>query len=142
MLYNYTTVVIVVFTVGVALIRGNNFDLGNSLTDYSHVYASNRTGHSGIMVRCMTGLGPTDNYNGVLGGFYFNGNRMAHWERCADSQDIILSEPGTRKAGVINTHQCRQFATAVEGVYRCKMLNSAMLNESIRFGIYFSGRSK
>ena len=40
--------------------------------------------------------------------------------------------------------QCmsKNFSTSVEGIYTCVMMNSSMINESISFGIYFSGRSE
>ena len=40
--------------------------------------------------------------------------------------------------------QCmnKDFSTSVEGIYTCVMINSSMMNESISFGVYFSGRSE
>ena len=130
------------FIVGARLIRGNNFARHKALTNYSYISARTGTGNKGIIARCLTGLGPSGNDNGVLGALYFNGNIIQHRRRCRDSQGIILSEPGTHTAGVINIHQCKQFSTAAEGIYMCTLMNSSMMNESIRFGIYLTGRSE
>ena len=89
----------------------------------------------------MTGLGPSGNNNSVLGGLYFNGNRIPDRAVCS-SQNTIQPEPGTRAAGVINIRQCGKFSTTDEGIYACKIMNSLMMEQSIRFGIYFTERSE
>ena len=95
----------------------------------------------------MTGLGPSGKDNDTLGGLYFNGSEIPHRKQCAESQ-YILSKLGTQTAGVFNIKRCKGFSTDVEGsvnaegVYTCIMKNSSMVNESIRFGVYFSGRSE
>ena len=90
----------------------------------------------------MTGLGPSgSNDNAVLGGVYFNGSKIQHGKKCADSQ-VMLSKPGTKTAGVFNIKQCGSFSTTAEGIYTCTIENSSMMNESIRFGVYFTERSK
>ena len=134
-----------VFTVGIAVINGKSaIGSSNAISNYSYVYAKNGTG---IIARCVTGLGPNGSDNSVLGGLYFNDSRIQHGTKCADSQDII-SKPGTRTAGVINIKQCRQFpinaegSISAEGVYTCTMMKSSMMNESIKFGVYFIGRSE
>ena len=139
-----------VFTVGVALINGtgnNAIITANAVGDYSYFIARNVTGRKEIIARCVTGLGPSGNDNSVLGELYFDDTKIEHEQKCAESQ-YIQSKSGSQTAGVLNIRQCSGFSTSVEdsvnaeGVYTCKMKNSAMLNESIRFGIYFSGRSK
>ena len=128
-----------VFTVGIVLVRGNSFDFDDALTNYSYIYARRRTG---TLVRCMTGLGPNDTDNDALGGLYFNGNKIQNKKKC-DSQDIIISKPGPRNAGVFNILQCGgEFSTTAEGIYKCTLMNSSMMNEFIRFGVYFIGRSE
>ena len=129
------------FTVGVVLISGNNFDSANALTDYSYITDAGTSSGITFLGRCMTGLGPSGNDNGVLGGLYFNGSQIPNRASCS-SQDLIQPEPSTDAAGVINIHRCRQFNIAAEGVYTCTMMNSSMMNESVRFGIYFNVRSK
>ena len=95
----------------------------------------------------MTGLGPSGNDNDTLGGLYFNGTKIPHGKQRAKSQ-YIISKLGTQTAGVFNIKRCKAFSTNVEGsinaegVYTCIMKNSSMVYESIRFGVYFSGRSE
>ena len=129
-----------VFTIGV-VITSNTLTLANALTDYSYVNA--RDGDARIkpqMARCLTGLGPSGNdANSVLGGWYFNGRMITNRVQC---NEIITSIPGGVVAGVININQCGTFSTAAEGVYTCTMINSSMMNESVRLGIYFSDRSE
>ena len=138
-----------VFTVGIALIGVMPDDGGgalvsvNALTDYS--YVNNRDGETfGVrLAHCVTGLGPSgsDN-NSALGGVYFNGNRIP-FALCNDSFPAIV-QPMTAYnfAGVINILQCATFNVAVEGIYTCEMVNSSMMSQSVRFGVYFTGRSE
>ena len=126
--------------IGIAFIH-NESTSDDALTDYS--YINIRSGGSNCNVRiagCMTGLAPNGNNSGVLGGLYFNGNRIPNREACSSA--IIQPIPSTDKAGIININQCGLFSTAAEGVYTCVMMNNAMLNESVRFGVYFTGRSE
>ena len=131
-----------VFTVGVAVIRGDSYALSDALIDYSYINARNKFGSNVIIARCLTGLGPngTDR-NGVLGGWYFNGNSIPNGEYSCGSA-TVEPLPGGITAVFINIHQCTQFSTAAEGVYTCKMMNSSMMNESVRLGVYFTGRSE
>ena len=127
-----------VFTVGVAVTR-TSLTLADALTDYSYVIA--RSGNSRL-ARCLTGLGPSDNVynnNGELGGWYFNGNMIINRLAC---NEIITSIPGGIVTGVININQCGAFSTAIEGVYTCTVMNSSMMHQSVRLGIYFSDRSE
>ena len=100
--------------------------------------------HNRVQIaRCVTGLGPngTDN-NTALGGCYFNGTKIP-FVMCDESSAIVQPRVALNWAGVINIHQCREkLTTDVEGVYTCIMLNSSMMNESILFGVYSSGRSE
>ena len=94
-----------------------------------------------FFTRCLSGLGPSGNDNGVLGALYFNGSKIPIGRRCS-SQGIIQAEPGPYYAGIINMHQCEEFSTTAEGVYTYIMLNSSMMNESLSVGLYFTGRSE
>ena len=95
------------------------------------------------MARCLTGLSPSGNDNGVLGGLYFNGNRIPNSsEQGPCASEVIQVRPGSNAAGVTNFHQCGAFSTSVEGIYTCTMMNSSMMDQLIRFGVYFSGRSE
>ena len=135
-----------VFTVGVAVTRGDAFTLNNALADYLYINASNGNPKGVQLARCLTGLGPTNTSNGAngaLGGLYFNGTMIPNsGEQGPCSSDVIQVRPGGSVAGVTNIHQCGAFSTAAEGVYTCTMINSSMMNQSVRFGVYFIGRSE
>ena len=135
-----------VLTVGVAVTRNSLTDDTDFLTDYSYVYASNSPGSGVLLARCLTGLGPngTNNgANGVLGGWYFNDTMIPNsGEQASCSSDVIQVRPGAHTAGVTNIRQCGAFSTSVEGIYTCTMMNSSMMNQSVRLGVYFNGRSE
>ena len=139
-----------VFTVGVAVtsaLQGNiDLTLANTLTDYSYINARDVDSNGGFLARCLTGLGSTSTSsgaNGALGGFYFNGNMIPNsGEQASCSSDVIQVRPGASIAGVTNLHQCGTFSTSVEGIYTCTMMNSSRIDQSVRFGVYFTGRSE
>ena len=135
-----------VFTVGIALIGttyGNAIVSANALTDYSYVNARDGNVNGVQIARCVTGLGPSGNDNSALGGLYFNGSRLPYVS-CGDSATTIqpVQETVSNWTGVINIIQCTtpQFSAVEEGVYTCVMMNSSMMNEILRFGVYFFGR--
>ena len=138
-----------VFTVGVAVTRNSLTDATDFLTDYSFITASDNPGRGVLLARCLTGLGPNGtsiNANSELGGWYFiNGtmipNSDVHDQCGSQSLGAIQVRPGFITAGVINFRQCDPFTIALEGIYTCALMNSAMMNESVRFGIYLNGRS-
>ena len=142
-----------VFTVGIALIGimagdSNAINSANVYGDYSYVNARDGSLTSGVQIaRCVTGLGPsaTDTDNRAVGGVYFDGSRLA-FESCSDSSSRLVHPRAAgfnNLVGVINIIQCdTPFTAALEGVYTCTMMNSSMIEESIRFGVYFTGRSK
>ena len=145
-----------VFTVGVAVTRNSFTDATDFLTDYSYVYASDSPGSGALLARCLTGLGPNhtdNNANGDLGGWYFiNGtmipnsgvNQVCGSPANSDKPAVgaIQARPGAPTAGVSNLRQCDPFTIALEGIYTCTMMNSSMMNESVRLGVYFSVRSE
>ena len=145
-----------VFTVGVAVtevmyrangtISSHALVSATALTDYSYINARDGNADLALLARCLTGLGlnSTDyGANGALGGLYFNGSMIPNsGEQELCSSDVIQVRPGGSVAGLTNFHQCGAFSTAVEGIYTCTMMNSSMMNESVRFGIYFSKRSE
>ena len=134
-----------VFTVGVAVTR-TSLTLANVLTDYSYVNARSGDPNGVWFARCLTGLGPTstgNDVNSLLGGLYFNDSMIrSSGESASCGTDVIQVKPGSFVTGVINFHHCQSFTTDNEGVYTCTMMNSSMMNESVRFGIYFNGRSE
>ena len=160
LLLYYTPVVKVimyrgVFTVGVAVTRNSLTDATDFLTDYSYIYASDSPGSGVLLARCVTGLGPTgtsNNANSDLGGWYFNGTMIPNSgvnQVCGSpaidnkpAVGAIQARPGFGTAGVINLRQCDPFTIALEGIYTCTMMNSAMMSQSVRLGVYFSVRSE
>ena len=140
-----------VFTVGVAITRpvsNDNLNSANAIADYSFISPS---GNGVRLARCLTGLGPnstspggtSEGANGLLGGLYFNGNMIHNSAESAScSSDVIQVRPGGSIAGLTNIRQCGAFSIAAEGVYTCTMINSSMMDQSVRFGIYFSERSE
>ena len=139
-----------VFTVGVALTRNSLTDATDFLIDYSYVYASDSPGSGALLARCVTGLGPTrtdNNANSELGGWYFNNGTMipnSGVNQGCGSPAIfaIQARPALNTAGVSNLRQCDTFTIALEGIYTCTMMTSAMMNQSVRLGVYFSVRSE
>ena len=108
----------------------------NRLEDYSCI---TETGGTGLLANCVTGLGPTDSDNNtILGGWYFGGSQVTNQGCSGDGVTVLDSE----YVGVYQLQQCGTFTTAVEGVYTCVVLNSDMIQESRRLGVYFDGRSK
>ena len=136
-----------VFTVGVALTRRSLTDANDFLTDYSYIHAIDSPGSNDVLLaRCMTGLGPTGTSNDVLGGWYFGGTMIPNSDetvQCGNpAVSAIQARLGGVTAGVINMHQCRTFTNTEEGIYTCTMRNSSMVEQSIRLGVYFTGRSE
>ena len=138
-----------VLTVGVAVTRNSLTDAGDFLTDYSYIHARDDPGSGVLLARCATGLGPTgtnNEANGDLGGWYFNGtmipNSGVHARCSKQGVGAIQARPGIGTAGLINLRQCDPFTIALEGIYTCTMMNSSMMDQSIRLGVYFSVRSE
>ena len=125
-------------------------DATDFLTDYSYVYARDSPGSGVLLARCATGLGPTstsEDANGDLGGWYFDNGTMIPNSGvhvgCSSSDVVtIQARPGVTTAGVINLRQCDPFTIALEGIYTCTMMNSSMMDQSVRLGVYFTGRSE
>ena len=132
-----------IFPVGIALLSGSHVTSGYALTDYSCFYASDSYYYYSTQIaRCMTGLGPSDtNDNSALGGLYFNGSRIPNGN-CYSAVVLPKAEYLYNYVGAINIYQCGYFSIAAEGVYTCIMMNSSMMNESVRFGVYFTYRSE
>ena len=137
------------YTVGITVTRAtvdsNAVISTNALDEYSYVNARDHSITSGVQIaRCVTGLGPgVAEDNSALGGLYFNKTRIP-FGPCGASASIIQSRAAglNHMLGLINIIQCTEFTTPVEGIYTCVMINSSMINETFRFGVYFTGRSK
>ena len=131
------------FTVGISVLHGHSLSSIYALTDYSYISARDGFGNGALIARCLTGVAPNSTYNGVLGGLYFNGTMIPNsGEQSLCYSDVIQVRPEANIAGVINIHQCGAFSTSVEGVYTCTMMNSSVMYQSIRFGIYLNRRSE
>ena len=124
------------------LIGNDQIVTGNLLTDYSYV-----TSHAinGLLARCVSGLGPTGTDNNTdLGIWYFNGAQLPYGLCQPPIVDLIQSQAAnlTDYIGVINLWQCGAFTTTAEGVYTCVIMDSSIMNQTTRLGVYFSGRSE
>ena len=134
-----------VITVGVVVTRAMGSDnaliSANAIGDYSYVNA----GSVGQIARCVTGLGPSNgNNNNNIGNVSFSGTNIP-FTTCGASTPIVQPRGAGNldiSLGVINIGQCRDFNTTAEGVYTCTLINSSMVEQSVRFGVYFPGRSE
>ena len=134
------------YILGIAITGASNIstDLvsSNQITDYSFVTKPFTLDRFNATLRCASGLGPSDrNSNTVLGGWYFNGTKLflpVGGSGCVDGHTIEMrGASGRNYPGVINLYLCGTFTTTEEGVYSC-----IMMNQTVRVGVYFSGRSE
>jgi len=121
---------------GTNLVRASNV-----LDDYSAIYLDNSSS-SGILFRCATGLGPTssDDNNGI-GDLYYDGMVLPN-ETCSGLLQAEGARNVARYPGVYNGRLCSPLTTSTEGVYTCTLRNSSMMEQSMRVGVYFNGRSE
>ena len=96
---------------------------------------------TGLLFRCVSGLGPTSNDNTELGGLLF-GSTMIQDGEC--NGPVIQQRGATISSfvGIINVLLCATLTTNSEGVYTCMMRNSSMMEESVKVGVYFPSRSE
>ncbi|XP_065895470.1 hemicentin-1-like isoform X2 [Dysidea avara] len=114
----------------------------NQITDYSFVTQPFTFDRFGAIMRCATGLGPfRSNSNTVLGGWYFSGGQVLIRQGCTGPVFEVRGANGRNYPGVINIYLCRTFTTTEEGIYSCIMMNSSMMEQTMRVGVYFSGRT-
>ena len=111
-----------VFTVGVVVtnaVQNSRLISANPLTDYSYISAKTGDRNGDWLARCLTGLGPSGNNNNtVLGGLYFNGNKISYGgEQGPCASDVVQVRSGGGLAGVINMRQCGTFTIADEGQF-------------------------
>jgi len=113
----------------------------NQIIDYS--FANNSFAPIKAVIRCISGLGPSSSRNTVLGGWYFHGAQLPDKANCGSGHIFETQGAyGKNFPGIINLRRCRGFNHAAEGVYSCIMMNSSMINQIMRVGIYFIERSK
>jgi len=129
--------------VGIAIVGGPestgsaNISSSNMIADYSSISPLG----TGLLFRCASGLGPTGNDNTELGGLLF-GNTMISSGTC---NGPVMQHRGAsigNLIGVINVFLCSALTTNNEGVYTCMMMNSSMVDENVRVGVYLSSRSE
>ena len=131
--------------IGIAIVTGEMLTSNEMVSDYSYINAATDTDEN-LIARCVTGLGPDDNNidsgNDELGEWYFGENEILNGE-CNDSTTIQSNGAViSNYVVVIDLLQCGMLSTAVEGIYTCTVMNSLMMEQSLRLGVYFSGRSK
>jgi len=138
----YKNVSPVVQLLGLALIRGsestgNIVSAENIIINNSYIYTSG----IGLLFRCASGLVPSGNSSIELGGIYFRGT-MIHNGIC---DGPVIQPRGANLSsfvGVVDVHLCRALTADDEGVYTCTMRNSSMELQSLRVGVYLTGRGK
>jgi len=118
----------------------------NQITDYSNVtHPLTRDRHNATL-RCASGLGPSAmESNTVLGRWFLNGNPLlipSGNPVCGYDVLEVRSANPMNYPGVINLYLCDTFTTTEEGIYECRMMNSSMMSQTMRVGVYFSGRSE
>ena len=96
---------------------------------------------AGILFRCITGLGPSGSSNEELGRVDFNDVQIPYGT-CPGRVVQPLGADLINLVGVINVQTCSTFNVSGEGVYTCTIMNSSMVEQTVRVGVYFSVRSK
>ena len=149
-LINHYYMYIILTGKGIAMTGASNIstDLvsSNQITDYSFVTQPFALDPFNVILRCASGLGPSgSDRNVVLGGWYLNGNQLLIPTGNPVCGFDVLEVRGANNQnypGVINLYLCGTFSTTEEGVYSCIMVNSSMMNQTMRVGVYLSGRSE
>ena len=115
----------------------------NQLADYQFIFAPLQTDKGGVVLRCATGLGPpVGEDNLALGGWYFDSSLISMGSRCSRSMLQVRSANRKRYPGIINLYPCGSLSADEEGVYSCVIMNSSMMNQTTRVGLYLHGRSE
>ena len=114
----------------------------NVLDDYTYILLDGSERDNHILFRCSTGLGPTgSDTNDVIGDLYYNNMPLTD----GVCNGFIKGEGATnvqRFPGTYNARVCGLLTTSTEGVYTCTLTNSSMMDQSVRIGLYLSGRSE
>jgi len=141
----------IIYILGIAVTGASDistdFVSSNQITDYSYVPHNVLLDGFSAILRCATGVGPAGSDRTVtLGGWYFNGERLfvpSGGSGCMDGHVFEVRGANARLyPGVINLYRCDTFTTTEEGVYSCIIMNSSMVEQTMRVGVYFSGRSE
>ena len=113
----------------------------NQLDDYSFIHSPFTLDPFGVLLRCTTGLGPGSSSSTELGGWYFSGAQISVDQPCNSTFQVRQANRRIYP-GVINLYPCGTLSLSEEGVYSCIIINSSMVNQIMRVGLYFSGRSE
>ena len=114
----------------------------NQIDDYSFLTEPFTLDNFDVMLRCLTGLGPSGGANNAaLGGWYFGGAQIAVAQPCGSVFQVRSGNPNNFP-GLINLYPCGPLSPDEEGVYSCRMMNSSMMVQTTRVGLYLSGRSE
>ena len=118
----------------------------NQLADYSFLTEPFTLDNFDVVLRCVSGLGPTGGQTNVnLGDWIFDGAAVLGADTCSNVNPVFQqrSANNNRFPGVINLYPCGEPLSPVEeGVYSCMMMNSSMMVQTTRVGLYLSGRSE
>ena len=130
--------------VGITMM-GDNTNLvqaSNILDDYSFIYLNGTEAMTAVLFRCSSGLGPNSSYtNDVVGNIYYKNVPLTEG-RCSGLVRAEGAPNVDRFPGVYHARYCSPLTISTEGIYTCTLRNSSIMNESIRVGVYFSGRSE
>ena len=134
-------------TTGPDLNPGTDVVAKNRLADYSYLTEDRFTfDNAGVVLRCASGLGSGSSSSLTLGGWYFDGNQIATTTSCSPSSVFDQrAANGRLYPGIINLYPCDTddpLSADEEGVYSCMMMNSSMMVQTTRVGLYLSGRSE
>jgi len=125
--------------IGIAITgrRGSNNSIvaDNILKNYSFITIPEDDNR--LIARCITGLKATSN-----GTWYFNGTKIFYNRNNSCDDPPIQQHSTANDVSVVNLRRCGAFTIAEEGVYSCIALNSSMMNQTMKLGVYFSRRSK
>ena len=118
-------------------------DSNQPFNDYSYITAANINVNPLVIARCITGMGPSNNDdNSELGGWYFRAEKVLD-SKCNDSNVIESSGAAISDyTGVIDLLQCADLTIFSEGVYTCMIDEGATMVQSMRLGVYLTGRSE
>ena len=131
----------------IAMGQGDGTDLvraSNVLDDYTYIILDGSEQDDSILFHCSTGLGPTGNdTNDVIGDLYYNNMLLPDGE-CNGFIQAKGAVNVSRFPGVYQACVCGNgtLNTSTEGVYTCTLTNSSMMDQSVRIGLYLSGRSE
>jgi len=124
--------------------------IANQLTDYQFITAPLQVDTNRVVLRCASGLGPPSTSNNlVLGGWYYGRSKIFAGSSFAggfsslfNSVFVVRSSYTRRFPGIINLYAYGSLSADEEGVYSCVIMNSSMMNQTTRVGLYLSGRSE